>query len=245
MVKIIKLGEMNYFINNKTGEKMDNYDSLDSDLYLGSLTSSEYDHVQIPAKDIYIKRNNIYFNFKGCKYIVDDGKCDYLIRAGYFILNDGDKYIIEDRNIGFMYREAIFKTIFNAIVHRMAKYNFEEGFECTRTINKVTMIFKKEGYKFTIEFNTINSIVNRNQKRKKLNLGYYPYIKNMDKFSTIYLSMFCTNINSNSYGEKYDIADQFIEKLKEEIDNERQSNILKNDTIKYKPMIINRKVINY
>ena len=95
MVKIIKLGEMNYFINNKTGEKMDNYDSLDSDLYLGSLTSSEYDHVQIPAKDIYIKRNNIYFNFKGCKYIVDDGKCDYLIRAGYFILNDGDKYIIE------------------------------------------------------------------------------------------------------------------------------------------------------
>ena len=96
--------------------------------------------------------------------------------------------------------------------------------------------FNDGNFIYRINFNTVNNIVTKNQKRKENSLPYFPFDKNMDKYGTIYITVYAQKTKKLTQEEgnnKFILADDLIFKLIKSLGKE----------YKYLPMTITKRIM--
>ena len=222
MVKTVKLDNVrNYLMDSSTGEKIMKYDPSNQNLLLSIQVDDSI--LQIEASNITQEfGGEIVVFYNGDKYIIDDGFQNVLLKSGYIVFKDFDQIKEFDPEIGNQIRSNIFYDIMETIpealevIHSELRYAFIDS-------NDSMISFKVEQedlpYDYTFKIDTINSIVSKNLIRKGNSLAFYPFDKNMDKFGTVYLSVFAQRKlkfgyeDPNAKPEKYVIADIVIREL--------------------------------
>lgn len=243
MIKTIKIdGKENYFVNRETDEKELKYDS-DKNLQLvlkldGSTLKVDSEKIsKLVDGQIVVQHNND-------RYIIDDGYYNTLIKAGYIIFDKYDQFNInpDDKEFGLELRSRIIKSIREILFILNRKYNsaIDTG-EIMLDIsgNKTTFKVYTEYYKYTFIVDTINNMVNKNQDRKENSLPYYPFKKSMDRYGTVYLSVFCEKIKetpeTESVRKKYVLPDNIIKEIISELN--------KTDNYHYNANQVKRKLV--
>lgn len=224
MIKTIKLdGKDNYLVDNTTGEVVYRYEE-DKDLRLvltldDSILNIDKSKISKQFDGQYIVQHN------DDRYIINDGYYNTLIKAGYIVFAHYDEMTIDPihKDFGIQLRDAIIKTIRNTMMDLNRKYNFVDGkapaipkleFSGNRTILQIDSENGDYSYMFVVD--TINNMVNKNQGRKENNLTFYPFKKTMDRYGTMYLSVYCQknkHIEDNSPRKKYIVPDNIIRDL--------------------------------
>lgn len=238
MIKIIKLNRgTNYLIDKNTNEIIEKYDPENTDIVLvvrledGSVLNvdSSQIHQQVGG--------SIYFDYFEDRYLIDDDYQDLLIRSGYIVIDDYDKKFEMDREKGIELRKNIIEKIKGKCNNDPIDYDVP--LDINHGINETKIEFEKGGFRYTVYINTINNIVTKNQTRKMNQLPFYPFDKNMDKYGTLYLSMFCQKLEPvDSPNSRFEIAEDFISKLIKslsEIDNQ----------VHYVPLMIKKRIVHW
>jgi hypothetical protein len=119
----------------------------------------------------------------GNRYMFDDGYEDLLVSAGYVVLNDYDKNLV-DKVDGI----SIQNDILNGINSAISDLDFNTRYISNSKYSEWKM--SNNFYDFTIRAISVDYVVRMNEKRKINDLPYYPYIKGMDKYGTVYLCCF-------------------------------------------------------
>lgn len=250
MIKVIKIGgNKNYFIDKATNEYIKKYDSTNPNLVLvtkmddGSILNIDYLEIKTD------EGNQIYFEYGPDKYIIDDGYQNQLIRAGYLILNNYDEENILDKDKGVNLRKANTKRIREVLQCLATKKNNEGNIELkrfdTHNPNNIILEFCISGFQYTFCIDTINGIVDKNQQRKLYQLPFYPFMKQMDKYGTFYISIFCKEIDEDHEAlefqslDRYDIGEKFLIEFINEMNK-----VESNDSYRFTRVIV-RKRINY
>lgn len=240
IIKVIKTenNEDSYFYNKVTGKVQSKYEK-DPNLIL--VTKIDDSIVEIPNNMIEKPYGGqlIVDYSEDEKYIIDDGYQDLLIRAGYIILNDYDVENIENKESGYQTRIWLMETVKDVIKNLLVKNNIQYKITCMNQY--VKFVFETSGYQFTISVDTVNSIVNKNMQRKVNNLPFYPFIKTMDKFGTLYFSIFCKRIDDNVPDDfnRYNQAEKIIIQLLEELNNQD------NNDYHFERIIIKKRINNF
>lgn len=224
MIKTIKLdGKDNYLIDNTTGQVVYRYED-DKDLQLV---------LTLDDSVLNISKQKISRQFDGQiivqhnddRYIIDDGYYNSLIKSGYIVFQTYDEMTVDPihKDFGLTLRDSIIKVIRGALMDMNIKYNFVDGVAPSEpkleySGNKTTLQIDDENgeYSYLFVVDTINNMVNKNQGRKENDLTFYPFKKSMDRYGTMYLSVFCQknkHIENNSPRKKYVIPDAVIRDL--------------------------------
>lgn len=152
------------------------------------------------------RSGDLYVNIGDQKVIVDDGWRSELIRSGYIVYKNYDQEMIEDNATGLQIKNDIRSDLVKAFV------------ECNLNAQEI-LPFR---FKFTIvrnEFEYIfyidpqSAIVNKNQIRKINNLPFYPFIRNMDKYGCVYISVFAKRKYQSENESSKNFVDAKIAKL--------------------------------
>lgn len=239
MIKTIKLdGKNNYIIDRSSGEILDRFDE------------SRYFELVLTLDDseLNIRKSKITKQFDGQyivqhnddRYIIDDGYYNSLIKSGYIVFDNYDSINIdpEDKEFGIDLRNAIIKCIRSVLIKLNIKYNFVDGIgpevptlEYSGNKTVFTVDSENKDYTYTFVFDTINNMVNKNQSRKENDLTFYPFKKSMDRYGTIYLSVFCQKnrrIEDNSPRKKYVLPDSIIKELIKELNTDNSYHYVSN-----------------
>lgn len=235
MNKIIKIDGINNFfldIDNKCILKYDKkiVESLSLKLEDGSLLTVDKDRIKF-------ENGQVVFEFNNDKYIVDDGYQDLLIRAGYIVMDDYDVENIEDKDFGAKLRH-IFLTKVKNICNKLTDLFDIEEVKLTN-FKGIKIVYTQDGFRYTVYFDTINSIVNKNQQRKIDNLPFYPFLKGMDKYGTLYVSVFCKKISDEEDAHtlnKYINGEKFVTEFIRYINFEEENNY------KFKKIVVKKKI---
>lgn len=206
MIFTVKLDKKNnYFLDKTTGEIIEKYDSENKNLQL-KLSSRIIDGSSI----IQEYGGQIVVQESEDKYIIDDGYRNILIKAGYIVYRQYDIDRIEDFKLGNEIRSNLIDAV-RASIMKVCN-------NCTiKSIGNETMIeISENGYAYIIRLDTISNIVNKNYKRKDNSLTYYPFEKSMDKYGTIYMSIFAQKLYNND-NDKYETANNIIRDLIKEL----------------------------
>lgn len=217
MIKTVRLdGRKAYFCNKDTGEIIYKYDENNKDLKL--VINLEDSVLEINQDKINRQYDGqIIVQHNDDRYIVDDGYNNSLIKAGYIVYSNYDEINIDpmDKEFGISLRDQIIMEIRKVCIECSPEFEFDtidyNGLKTVLHLNDIN-----NDYSYTIIIDTVNNIVNRNQSRKENSLTYYPFMKNMDKYGTMYLSIFCQknhHIENNTPKKKYIIPDRFIVNL--------------------------------
>lgn len=217
MVKTVKLDKCeNYLIDTATNELLDRYDPNNRNLQLViKLDNSE---LIVEADKINIEYGNlITVKFGDTKYIIDDGYQNMLVKSGYIVYKDYDEKNIMDRNEGLATRDFVMTSVRDTIDDMLRDYNINND-DITRYEYPVANEFcmGDKFYQYYIVLDTVNSIVNKNQLRKDNSLAFYPFDKRMDKFGTIYVSIFVERVAedlSEMQENKFTRCDNIIKDL--------------------------------
>lgn len=243
MIKTVRLdGRRAYFCNKNTGEIIYKYDENNKDLKLViNLDDSVLEINQDKIGRQY--DGQIIVQHNDDRYIVDDGYNNTLVKAGYIVYDNYDEINIdasdpEQLKFGLSLREDIYHSILEALgddnLIKDFKY-IDLEYIGHQTVFKIK---NDDDYTYTIIIDTVNNIVNRNQRRKENSLTYYPFAKNMDRYGTMYLSIFCQknhHIENNTPRKKYIIPDNFIIKLIQKLNEKSKYH--------YVSCRVNRKVV--
>ena len=240
IIKVIKTdnNQDSYFNNKVTGKVQSKYEK-DPNLIL--VTKIDNSIVEIP--NYMIEKpygGQLIVDYSDDeKYIIDDGYQDLLIRAGYIILNNYDVENIENKESGYQTRIQFMETVKDTVKKLLTENNIQYKITCMNQYIK--FVFEISGYQFTISVDSVNSIVNKNMQRKVNNLPFYPFIKTMDKFGTLYLSIFCKRINDNIPDDfnRYNQAEKIIIQLLEELNNQD------NNDYHFERIIIKKRINNF
>lgn len=202
----IKLDSNNKFIDKVSGREVKKYDPSNENLVFIYKPDTNTE-IRIEHGNIQYKYGEaMSFNIDEKNYIIDDGYRDILIKCGYIIKNAPSSNGIEVRN-GLM--NEIYETIQSNI--KETGIISMEGND-----NHSSIVFDTTDYTFSVYFNTISGIVNKNEKRRNNNLSIYPYDKTVDKYSSAYISIFAQKKEQGddiSGSKKYILADGFVTKL--------------------------------
>ncbi len=212
MIFTVKLDKKNnYFLDKETGEMLDRYDSTNPNLQL---------HLKLKDCDLNVDTSliiqeyggQIVFQYDGNKYIIDDGFQDTLVKCGYIVFKNFDNERINDNSTGTLIRDSLVNKIRRAI----ASLNYNA--EVETTANETLMTIKTDNYGFKFRFDTVGNIVTKNYRRKDNNLTYYPFDKSMDKYGTIYVSIFAEKLKYDSNdNDKFNIPSEVIKDLLKEL----------------------------
>lgn len=181
MVKTIRLGEDNYFVGENGSKVMRYTEGLDLVISKddGSTLLVDNDHVTIQyGGQIVVQHNED-------RYIVDDGYQNELIKAGYVVYDNYDKERIEDRNFGSKINKEIKDKIKSIITSQFDNVRVEQ-----QAFKSMVFTIESEEVKTTIVVDTVQNIIEKNQNRKDNSLVFYPFDKNMDRYGTVYVSIF-------------------------------------------------------
>lgn len=242
MTKIIKVdGKKHYFVDDISAsiiEKKRKFDpslSFVTELDDGSVLNVKSDRI------IHQYGGQVYFHYCGDKYIIDDGFQDVLIRAGYFVLGEFDHVQIHDREEGVELRKQIFSDVKNICYSNdmYAKYHDVDVYSLSSL--DIVIKFEREGFRFTINITSVNNIVNKNQTRKMNGLPFYPFDKKIDRYGSMFVSIFSERVNMDSNDSKrgYDIADEFNNWFCTKLNNYSERS-----DYHYIPLFIKRRVIH-
>ena len=202
MIHVVKIDKNNYFVDHETGEKVYQYNpDMNLDLVL-TLNKSKLNI----DKDSIIREygGNLVVRYLNDKYIIDDGYQSTLVKAGYIVYKNYDTEYIDDYNFGVEVRRNIIDDL------RYALKELDYFFEVNNLETECVLIIN--GFEYKIKFETVGSIVAKNNKRRDNNLIYYPFDKAMDKFGTMYISIFAEKIDGKEKN-KYEFPNNFIQKL--------------------------------
>lgn len=215
MKQIIKIdGSKNYYMSDIGKSKHKFLDPVNK----FKLVITMDDNSKLIVDDDKIKIDNggsRFFEYNGTKYVIDDPDFSSLIRTGYIVLDDFDT-IQNNKEAGKIIRKMINEIIFNILdVNVSADHNW------TKLIinnDNLEVTINDGCFRYHLKFDTVNRIVNKNISRREQQLPFYPFDKNMDKFGTYYLSVFCERICDMDIlyepnKEKYPKADQIIDDI--------------------------------
>lgn len=252
MIKSIKTcvnGE-SFLFDKVTNTRVRKYDPYDENICL--LAKMEDGSIlQVENKEIKFNYGGlISFEYKDDKYIIDDGYQDLLIRTGYLIMDNYDTDHVLIKPIGVDLRSNFLEEVKLAILGLFLKDEIIPAsyFDAKENKNQqLTFTFKKDIFEFKLVVDTINNIVAKNQQRKINNLAFYPFEKNMDKYGTLFVTVFAKvedeyEINDDKeeiLKEKYNIAESVLKHLIESL-NER----ITEHEFRYQRIIV-KKRINY
>lgn len=214
MVRIIEInGVDNYFIDRETGQLSTIYEPENENIVFHCKTKDgevDIEHDSILTDNICKQR---FFQLNNDKYYIYDGQQNILIQAGYIVMNNYDSERINDKDQGIKTRKSIIDLLKNVFL----MHEFPVELENIPPVKKGNIMKKFEygGYQYILFINTINGIVNLNQRRKANQLPFYPFEKNMDKYGTLYLSIFCEKVDDHAANQKdkYKVADELVNKM--------------------------------
>lgn len=218
MIKTIKLGQDNYITDRLTGNILEKYNPDNKNIELT---------IKLPNSILKVDGSNIKQQYGGNivvqygddRFIIDDGYQTTLIKAGYIVYknyDDGNKII--DKFEGVNIREMILDNIRKILLILSEKYNANNisfAYESKNSNESIVTIGNdKDHFSYIIKFNTVNFIVNKNHIRKENSLPFYPFDKNMDKYGTIYVSVYAKkNFKVVNDPDKYTLPDSIIRDL--------------------------------
>lgn len=213
--------DKNYLVDTVTGEKVDKYDP-DKNLCLvmdkpNSIISVNKDGIKLGYG------GQITVQYNDNRYIINDGYQSSLVKTGYIIYKNYDEIRCIDSNEGVSIRSKVIGDIKDCLITLYKKYNREnpnceiENILVDKFNRSMSIKGIDKDYSFIVNIDSIVNIVNKNKRRKDNSLPFYPFNKDMDKFGTMYISIFAkreTNINRVDdkliYHKKYEVANKFI-----------------------------------
>lgn len=166
---------------------------------------------QIGQEDLYTDRAGdicIYDEYNR-KIIIDDGWKSTLQRCGYIVYKDYDKNMITIHEKGVAIKNKIREHVYSTLSDMNLEVEETGPFKF-----KFSVISKDGKYQYIFYIDSLSSIVNKNQARKYNNLQYLPFRKEMDKYATLYLSVFSKRIKpSTKDTDNREEIDQIIAKI--------------------------------
>ena len=212
MIFTVKLDKKNnFFFDKETGETLDRYDPTNPNLQLHLKLKGYWVDVDT-SLIVQEYGGQIAFQHIDDKFIIDDGFQDILVKCGYIVYKNYDNERISDNSRGVLIRDSLINKIRRAI----ASLSYEN--EVKVSGNETLMEMKTNDYQFKFRFDTVSSIVTKNYRRKDNNLTYYPFDKTMDKYGTIYVSIFAKKIkNGCAENDKFNIPSEIIKDLVKEL----------------------------
>ncbi len=216
MISTVKLDTTsNYIVDKSTGEILERYDPSNKNVEL---------HLTLPESTLTVDGENIIQEYGGNiivqynndRYIIDDGYSNTLIKCGYLVYKNYDSKHENSMSKGKVLRNSIIDTIRELLPELSAKYNAEDccipsTLFCDGTETRMNIGDERDHFQYMIKFNTVNSIVNKNHIRKDNSLAFYPFDKSMDRYGTIYLSVFAQkNFSKQNDPDKYSVPDAII-----------------------------------
>ncbi len=214
MTKTIRLdNEKNYLVDRITGNLIHKYDPNNEDLQL--IIQLDDSRLVVDCDKIMQEYGDqIVVRYNGDLYIIDDGYQPILIKAGYIVFKNYDQENILDREEGVATLKDVMELANDKIVDTI--YVMDDQWSNIEIDDKYhEYSFEHNGHTYFIKLNTITSIVTKNQLRKDNSLPFYPFDKKMDKFGTVYISIFAQkNENQDvNKAEKFDVANDFVKGL--------------------------------
>ena len=171
------------------------------------------DDLEIDFDDVQETENGYEYFHNGIHYCIKETKNDQIIKIGYFTFSKKDD--IEDkkqlRNLSKMYMNMIESSIYDII-------KFPNCAPAIDSIIKdksgcICISLKDSTVKVNICYN--NKIMDLNMKRKEVGTRCIPYLKEMDKFRSIFVYMTKDGPDHNGYYYQYSekIKDMILEYL--------------------------------
>lgn len=210
-------------------EIVERFDPNDRKINLYYFEEGEYflQGMNILHDDIHIDiSGNIYFEVGDTKYIIDDGYRNLLVRCGYIVYKNYDKeyFIMDalsrpeiDRMQGNMINHIIMTL--DKINHEDNNFRFIDHFKSDPVyydVDDITLDFEdlNSDWIFTVNFSSVTNLVKTNEKRKINHQPFYPYLKSMDKYGTVYVCIYALRKKSNAQDKsKYKYADDILRKM--------------------------------
>ena len=191
MPKYMHTSDEVYFVDRK-GERLSMYKNKCRVFFKGQI----YDDV------VMTYGGQILLTVGNEKYILNDGFRDELIKAGYVVLNDYDRRKFDGSPKD---GDALNKRILVQMQDCLAMYNQPDN------DNPLESWIESPYYHYTIKVDSVEDIVKYNHIRKDNDLTYYPFDRSMDKYGTVYMSVFAVKRVSGEADEnKYGYADKLI-----------------------------------
>ena len=214
MTKTIRLDNINnYLISASTGELIPKYDPNNDDIQL--VLQLDNSRLIVDSKNITMEYGNqIVVRYNDDLFIIDDGHQPILIKSGYIVYKNYDQENILNRDEGVSKLSEIMTLADDQVAQLM--YRTDDEWSCIDVDNAKyhEYSFNHKGFDFYIKLNTVTSIVTKNQLRKDNSLPFYPFDKSMDKYGTIYISIFAQKSDENvDNSVKYDVANDFVKNL--------------------------------
>ena len=215
MINTIRLdGKNSYFYDSVSNEVVNKYDPDNKNLKLVLVLRDD--------SKLYVENENITQIFGGQiivqynddRFIIEDGYRDILIKSGYIVYKDYDKQYETNYDVAKEIQSSNIEKITDIFKSIEDHYKCE-GYECELSFdedNIASFRITDNKYNYKIVLNTVNQIVSKNIKRKDNSLSFYPFDKSMDKFCTIYISIFAEKLIDTNHN-KYSIPDEIIKKL--------------------------------
>lgn len=218
MVKTVKLDRKdNYFLDSKTGSRLDKYDPENKDIIL-ILKLMDGSILNVDASMIdFDFGGNIIVQHNENRYIIDDGYQMTLIKAGYLVYKDFDVEKEYNKEVGLDLRNHLLSEIKNAINSIV-----DDNFDHVTSFSDTKIRIQDDSFDYIVAIDTVNGIVSKNQKRKDNSLPFYPFNKDMDKYGTIYLSIFAKKTKKLSQEEgniKFKMADHIVAEFVRNLDD--------------------------
>lgn len=222
MVQTIKLDNINnYIIDKDTQEVIERYDPSNKNVEL---------FIKLPDSTLRVDGDqiteqfggNIVFKYGNDKYIINDGYQDTMIKCGYIVYKQYDQEKEPNKSKGVEIQRQIISSIRALLPDLVKKYNTNNEIGViVNNGNETEFIIgssNENHYTYTIKISTINYIVKRNQIRKDNDLQFYPFSKSMDRYGTLYLSVFAKkNYKAKNDPDKYSLIDSMIKELVSEL----------------------------
>ena len=236
------------------GNIINKYDEFNDDLSL--LFEDNNKQMIIPAEDIYLDQSgNICFEIQDTKYIIDDGYRNMLVKAGYIIAEGYDKEKLENDITGSEDLLVKIRTDFCNALEKIERH-YEDG-QMVLDENG-TMKTKKElyaisrsdhsfsittrGWKENLVGCPISKMISINMDRKMNKQSYYPYDKDIDKYSALFIAVYGEKQKEDAESSaRFKIPEGIIRQILK-IMNEDQTN--KDINYIFKCIEVRRRVIN-
>lgn len=190
MVRTVKLDKRNnYLLDSSTGERLERFDPKNENTLL--ILKLDNSVLNVDYKQIQHNFGNIIVQHNEDRYIIDDGYQNTLIKAGYMVYKDYDTVNEFDKSKGVELRTSLIEKVYATLLDMLSQ-DFDP--EYMHKIPCKEIGIRTDLFEYTVNIDTINGIVAKNQVRKENSLPFFPFEKDMDKYGTVYVSVYAQKI---------------------------------------------------
>lgn len=200
MIKNIYVdGKKHYFVDVSNGNKYDKYDPDNKNLGIHlELDDSILDADPENIKQTYGGLLIVQYGFD--RFVIDDGYQNNLVKAGYIVYKTYDQNHIIDQGEGVKIREKIMNDVRDAFKEYSNKHTESSIMINTNLGNalETEMIINNNDCSITVNADIISGIVIKNKRRKDNSLPFYAFDKSIDKYGSVYMSIFVKKNTKNA-----------------------------------------------